>query len=214
MPGNSKPFRAFDRYFMLTHNDADGAQRFVAHKFSPRTAVLNFVGQVRPRWRLCWTSRCSSRNRLPDRMVWSTAAISVGDSTNVARKFNCRHLHAEAKAEWGAYSRATRGFDSYPAVAKPAGNEHAGYIFELASLRLDPLPRRSISNRSQSWLAAARSRWVICRRPKSMYLPDRDLDPFLGETTARQTCASSQIGLRRLRPSNLQTSASILRHET
>src|SRR5437870_10177033 len=63
-------------------------------------------------------------------------AVSVGDSANVARKLNCRHLHAETKAEIGQliFTCETRGFNFsfHSAVAKAAGNEHAGNISELA----------------------------------------------------------------------------------
>src|SRR5438270_1253566 len=72
------------------------------------------------------------------------AAVGVFDSTNVASKLNCRHLHAETKPEIGqlVFPCKTRGFNFsfYPAVAKAAGNEHTGYIFELATHSiLEPL---------------------------------------------------------------------------
>ncbi len=70
------------------------------------------------------------------RSLVELGAVSVGDSAHVARKLNCRHLHAETKAEIGQliFPGETRGlnFSFHPAVAKAAGNEHASYIFELA----------------------------------------------------------------------------------
>ena len=63
-------------------------------------------------------------------------AISAGDAADIARELDRSHLHAEAKAKIGqlVFPGETRrfNFSFHPAVAKAAGNEHAGYIFELA----------------------------------------------------------------------------------
>ena len=87
-------------------------------------------------------------------------AVSILDSANVAGEFDCRDLHAETKAEIGQliFPGETRRFDFafHPAFAKPARDENAGDIFELA---IDSILERSasINFRSipQSWLAAA-----------------------------------------------------------
>src|SRR5689334_3442799 len=63
-------------------------------------------------------------------------AVSIGDTADVARKFNRRHLHAETEAEIWQFVLAceTRGLDFsfYPAISKATRNKDAGYILELA----------------------------------------------------------------------------------
>src|SRR6478672_5048770 len=63
-------------------------------------------------------------------------AVGIGDTADVAREFNRRHLHAETKAEIWQFvlTRETRGLDFsfYAAVSETTRNENAGHILELA----------------------------------------------------------------------------------
>src|SRR5207302_11446816 len=97
-----------------------------------QTAVLNFCRPGSQSHARAFVGHVAllieQTNHRIGRSLIELSAVSVGDSANVAREFNCRHLHAEAKAEIGEliFPGETRGFDFsfHSAVANAAGNEY------------------------------------------------------------------------------------------
>ena len=77
------------------------------------------------------------RNHRVGRLGIELRAIGLLNSTNVSREFDCRHLHAEAKAEIrnSMLARITRRLDfSFDAaLAEPARNQNSGDIFQLCA---------------------------------------------------------------------------------